>query len=219
VVTLGVAASDSAVTTVWYVDVNGNGLLDGPDRVMVPADGDLDPAGPGLGILNLILRVFVPLGVVPGSTITLAIDATQAVTGSALVLTASAGDAIVVTPGAAGQLSIQKAHDRSAALPGELITYTIRPFNAGTDSLANVVLIDPVSSWVDVEPNAFGPGLDVRWEPPVGPPVFLTFDPSDADEAEFTTADRTLRIILSKNSPFLLAPGTAGVVTYRVRVR
>ncbi|MDH4038713.1 MAG: NEW3 domain-containing protein [Candidatus Krumholzibacteria bacterium] len=212
------ANSDSAFTSVWYVDVNGNGLLDAPDRTLVASDGDLDPDGPGAGVLNLILRVFVPAAAVPGSTIPFAIVATQTVTGTPLVLTATTTDAVVVTPGA-GQLSIQKSHDRTDARPGDAITYTIRLFNAGVDSLGNVALIDPVSQWVDVEADAFGAGLDLRWEPPAGAPVFFTFDPGDADEAAFTTADHTLRVIFSKNTAFYLAPGQAGVITYRVRVR
>lgn len=214
-----VATSDSTFTHAWHVDVNGNGLLDGPDRPLLAADGDLDPDGPGGGVLDLILRVFVPAGVVPGSTVTFAIAATQLVTATPLVLTAVTNDAIVVTPGAVGQLAMQKSHDKSDALPGDVITYTIRLFNAGTDSLANVVLVDPISPWVDPEPDTFGAGFDVRWEPPTGAPAFLTFDPSDADEAEYATADRTLRVILSKNAVFFLAPGEAGLVTYRVRVR
>jgi hypothetical protein len=49
--------------------------------------------------------------------------------------------------------------------------------------------------------------------------VFLTFDTGDADEAGFTAADHTLRVMFSKNAAFYLAPGQAGVITYRVRVR
>ncbi|MDH4037685.1 MAG: NEW3 domain-containing protein [Candidatus Krumholzibacteria bacterium] len=213
-----VAAGDSAFTRVWYVDVNGNGLVDGADRPLVPADGDLDPAGPGGGVLNLILRVFVPAGALPGATATFTITVTQTVSGTPLVLTATAGDAILVTPGF-GKLSIEKSLDRTDALPGDVITYAVRLANVGADSLANVVLIDPVSQWLDVEPDAFGAGLDLRWQPPAGAPVFLTFDPGDADEAQFTPLDHTLRVLFSRNAPFYLAPGQAGVITYRVRVR
>jgi uncharacterized repeat protein (TIGR01451 family) len=214
-----VAVVDSSLSSAWYFDANGNGLLDGPDRPLAPADGDLDPDGPGGGVLHVILRAFVPAGATPGSTLTLAIAATQAVTLTPLVLTANATDAVLVTPAGSGQLAVQKSLDRTDAAPGDLITYAVRMFNAGTDSLANVTLIDPVSPWVDVEPGAFGAGLDARWDPPAGAPVFLTFDPSDTDECEYTSADRTLRVILSKNTVFYLAPGESCVVTYRVRVR
>lgn len=212
------ATPDSAVATVWYVDVNGNGMVDGGDRTLVAADGDLDPDGPGAGVLNVLLRVFVPAGATPGSTLTVAVLATQSVTGTSLVLTANAADLVVVMPAGSGQLSVQKSLDRTDALPGDAITYSVRLFNAGSDSLANVVLVDPVSSWVDVEPNAFGAGRDLQWQPPTGAPVFFTFNPADADECRYTIADRTLRVILSRNTVFYLAPGQAGVVTYRVRV-
>jgi uncharacterized repeat protein (TIGR01451 family) len=214
-----VAVADSSMTSAWYYDANGNGILDGPDRPLLPADGDLDPDGPGAGLLPVILRAFVPSGATPGSTLSLAIAATQSVTATPLVLTANATDVVLVTLAGAGQLSVQKMLDRTDAAPGDLITYTVRLFNAGIDSLANVTLIDPVSPWVDVEPDGFGAGLDARWDPPAGAPVFLTFDPSDADECEYTGADRTLRVILSKNVLFYLAPGESCVVTYRVRVR
>ncbi len=213
------ATADSAVATAWYFDANGNGLLDGPDRPLVAADGDLDPDGPGGGVLTVLLRVFVPIGATPGSTIAVSILATQTVTGTSITLTANAADAIVVAPAGSGQLSVQKSLDRTDARPGDVITYSVRLFNAGADSLANVMLVDPVSSWVDVEPNAFGAGFDVEWQPPSGTPVWFTFDPSDADECQYTSADRTLRVVLSRNATFYLAPGQAGVVTYRVRVR
>jgi uncharacterized repeat protein (TIGR01451 family) len=113
---------------------------------------------------------------------------------------------------------MQKSADRADAAPGEVIEYSVRLFNAGADSLANVVLVDPVSSWVDLEADAFGAGLDLEWRPPVGAPVHFTFDPSDPDECEYDAPTRTLRVILSKITTFYLAPGEAGVVIYRVRV-
>jgi hypothetical protein len=49
--------------------------------------------------------------------------------------------------------------------------------------------------------------------------VYFTFDDTDADECQYDAVGRTLRVILSRNGAFYLAPGQAGVVTYRVRVR
>jgi uncharacterized repeat protein (TIGR01451 family) len=213
------ATTDSTLTAVWLFDANANGILDGGDRPLVPGDGDLDPDAPNLGVLNVLLRVFVPAGAATGTTFPVAVHAEQSVTSTPLVLTANATDMIVVVDASAGRLSMQKLSDRADAPPGGVITYTVRVFNAGADSLANVIVVDPISSWVDVEPDAFGAGLDLEWQPPVGPVVYFTFDPLDADECEYDSGSRTLRLVLSKTTPFYLAPGETGVVNYRVRVR
>jgi uncharacterized repeat protein (TIGR01451 family) len=217
-VDLQASASDSLAALAWYFEANANGILDGPDRPLLPSDGDLDPDVNG-GVLNVLLRASVPSSATPGATIIVAVNAAQSVTGTALILDASATDVIVVVDGSSGHLTMQKTADRTDAAPGDVIEYTVRVFNAGADSLANVVVIDPVSSWVDVEPNAFGAGLDLEWRPPAGPTRYFTFDPSDPDECEYDTPSHTLRVILSKNSNFFLAAGEAGVVVYRVRVR
>ncbi|MCI0451991.1 MAG: hypothetical protein L0Z51_06300, partial [Candidatus Latescibacteria bacterium] len=218
-VDLSATATDSSAVLAWYFDANANGLLDGPDRPLVPSDGDLDPDGANAGVLHVLLRVSVPAGATPGSTIVIAVQAQQSVTSTPLVLVATATDVVVVVDGSAGRLTMQKSADRADAAPGDVIEYAVRLFNAGADSLANVVLVDPVSSWVDLEADTFGAGLDLEWRPPVGAPVHFTFDPSDPDECEYDSPTRTLRVVLSKNSTFYLAPGEAGVVVYRVRVR
>ncbi|HXV15066.1 MAG TPA: hypothetical protein VEC56_12740 [Candidatus Krumholzibacteria bacterium] len=218
-VDLSATTTDSLAVLAWYFDANANGLLDGPDRPLFPSDGDLDPDGANAGVLHVLLRVSVPAGATPGSTIVIAVGAQQAVTNTSLVLTANATDVVVVVDGSAGRLTMQKTSDRADAAPGDVIEYSVRLFNAGADSLANVILVDPVSSWVDLEANAFGAGLDLEWRPPVGAPVHFTFDPTDPDECEYDTPTRTLRVVLSKNTTFYLAPGEAGVVVYRVRVR
>ncbi len=218
-VDLAATASDSLSALVWYLDVNANGLLDGPDRLLVASDGDLDPAAPSAGVLNVLLRVTIPASATIGSTIVVDVHAQQSVTSTALVLTADATDVILVVDAAAGRLAMQKTSDRANAAPGQAIEYSVRVFNAGADSLANVVIVDPISSWVDVVPNAFGAGRDLEWRPPVGAPVYLTFNDADADECEYDSPSRTLRVILSKNTSFVLAPGQAGVIRYRVRVQ
>lgn len=218
-VDLSASTTDSLAVLAWYFDANANGVLDAPDRGLLPSDGDLDPDGVNAGILNALLRVSVPAGAIPGSTLVIAVHAEQTVTSTSVVLEANATDIVVVVDGSAGRLAVQKTSDRADAAPGQVIEYSVRLFNAGADSLANVVLVDPISSWVDLEPDAFGVGFDLEWRPPNGPPVYFTFDPSDPDECEYESATRTLRVILSKVTTSYLAPGDAGVVNYRVRVR
>ncbi len=216
-VDLSAASSDSLATYAWYFDANANGVLDGFDRPLVANDGNLDPDG--IGVLHALLRVSVPVGATPGTTIVFSIGADQMVANTPLHLNASATDVVLVVDANAGRLTMQKTSDRADAAPGDVIEYSVRAFNAGADSLANVVVVDPISSWVDLEANAFGAGRDLEWVSPVGVPVYFTFNPSDADECEYDTPTRTLRVILSKNATFYLAPGQFGVIRYRVRVR
>jgi len=212
------ASAIASLTSAWFVDVNGNGIMDAGDRPLVTADGNLDPATAGAGVLNLILRVFIPASATPGLVQTTVLAA-QAVTGSPLVLQATCVDAIDIGAYGSGQLTMQKTPDRANAGPGDLITYSIRFFNAGADSLVNVTLNDPVSPYVDVEPNSFGAGRDLEWQPPSGAPVYLTFDAGDTDECQYDAVVRLLHIVFSRNTAFYLAPGQSGTVTYRVRVR
>jgi uncharacterized repeat protein (TIGR01451 family) len=213
------ATNDASAVTMFMLDENGNGTFDGNDRALEPGDTDLDPAAPGGAVVAVLLRVFVPHVLQPGSTFHVTVTATQTISGTVLTSVATAADAVVVVGSATGLLKLTKQADRSSAAPGEEITYSIQFFNAGADSVQNVVLLDPVSRFVDVVPNAFGPGLDVEWRPAGGPPVYLTFDDTDGDECDFSTAERLLRMVLSRNTPFYVAPGGSGSFTYRVRVR
>jgi uncharacterized repeat protein (TIGR01451 family) len=213
------AVNDVGAVTMFMLDENGNGVFDGNDRILEPADTDLDPSAPGGGTVAVLLRVFVPYAVQPGVTFRVTILATQDIAGTLLTSTDTAADAVVVVGSATARLSLSKQTDKSGAVPGETITYSVRFFNAGADSLQNLVLLDPVSRFVDPVPDAFGPGLDVEWQPTSGPPVYLTFDDSDGDECDFSTSERLIRLVLSRNTPFLVAPGETGTFTYQVRVR
>ena len=177
----------------------------------------MDPvSNPAVAIL---LRVFVPAALAPGVTFQVTLDAVQSISGTPLTSVTSATDAVLVIGTSLGNLSLQKIADRPDAAPGDVITYEITFLNAGTDSLQNLVLIDPISAFVDIEPDGFGAGQDVEWIPDGGAPVYLTFDNADADECEYSPAERMLRLLLSKNSPYYVAPGGTGIMRYRVRVQ
>jgi uncharacterized repeat protein (TIGR01451 family) len=212
------ASVHPAVTSVWFVDVNADGVMNAGDRPLLASDGDLDPAAPGAGVLHLILRVFIPAGATL-APVEITVLASQTVTATPLVLTAGCADVVQITAAGSGQLTIQKTLDRTSAAPGEIVTYSVRLFNAGADSLGNVTVLDPVSPWVDLEAGAFGAGRDMEWQPPLGSPVYLTFDGGDADECQYDAGARILQLVLSRNSAFYLAPGQAGTLVYRVRIR
>lgn len=210
------AVNDGGAVTMFLLDENDNGVFDGADRTLQSADTDLDPAVNG-GAVSVLLRLFIPAGVPDATTIHVDVTATQ--TLAAVTLIANAHDAAVVVGSALGQVALVKAADLAGAVPGDLITYTIDFVNTGADSIRNLVVLDPISPWVDLEADAFGPGLDLEWSNGAAPPVFLTFSPADADECEYSAAERLLRLIFSKNGPFYVGPGEAGRLTYRVRVR
>ncbi|HSG27761.1 MAG TPA: hypothetical protein VLA34_04715, partial [Candidatus Krumholzibacterium sp.] len=75
-----------------------------------------------------------------------------------------------------------------------------------------------LSPAVELVTDAFGPGNDIEWVRG-GVSFYLTADPLDADEGMFDTASGTLRVILSRQAPFSLAPGEEGRIVYMVRVR
>jgi uncharacterized repeat protein (TIGR01451 family) len=212
------AVADSGVVTMFFFDENANGIFDGADRLLEGADGDLDPST-GNDQLYIIFRVFVPADAVVGATLHFGIVATQSITGTVVESQVSANDAVVVVGSANGLLALQKEVDKPTALPGEVITYTIHVFNAGIDSVTNIVLFDPISPFVDPLPDAFGPGLDVEWQYASSPPVYLTLNAADADECEFHSAESLLQMLFSKNGPFYLLPGQRGTLSYKARVK
>ena len=116
-------------------------------------------------------------------------------------------------------MSLLKSVDLSSAKPGDVITYTISFFNAGLDSVQNIVILDPISQFMDPIPDAFGPGQDVELNRAGVGVVYLTLDPGDADECEYSGNERLLRLLFSKNSPYYLLPGQSGTLAYRAVVR
>jgi len=210
-------SNGAGATTMLYLDVDGNGIFNGTDRPLTPADLLMDPvSNPSVAIL---LRVFVPAALASGVTFQVTLDAVQSISGTPLTSATSATDAVLVIGSSLGNLSLQKTSDRPDAAPGDVITYEITFLNTGSDSLQNVVLIDPVSAFVAIEPDGFGAGQDLEWIPDGGAPVYLTFNNADADECEYSPAERMLRLFLSKNSPYYVAPGGTGIMRYRVRVQ
>jgi uncharacterized repeat protein (TIGR01451 family) len=211
------ASSDPAAGTMFFLDVNGDGVLDGGDRPLEAPDLLMDPDA-GKDRVSVILRVFIPAPSPVGATYTVRVEAIQSIDGTPLSSEAEAFDAVVVVENASGLITLQKRVDTAAAAPGATITYTIEFSNSGLDSVQNIVILDPVSPYVDPAADAFGPGMDVEWRKGGMATVYLTFA-GDGDECEYTGHDRLLRLILSRNAPYALAPGESGEVAYRVIVK
>ncbi|MFQ5510228.1 MAG: hypothetical protein ACE5EO_00110 [Candidatus Krumholzibacteriia bacterium] len=212
------ATAPAGVVTMFLLDDNGNGVFDGVDRTLQPADLDMDPAL-GRTVVSVLLRVFVPAATPLGTTIRVTVDAVQPIAGTGLTTSAQAADAVAVAGTQLGRITLQKSVDSGAAQPGEVVTYTISFFNPGVDSVQNVTILDPISPYVDPVPGAFGPGQDVEWVRGGFPTQYLTLDPSDGDECEYSVNERLLRLLFSKNGPFFLLPGQSGALSYKVVVQ
>jgi uncharacterized repeat protein (TIGR01451 family) len=214
---LNVVEDGGAVTMLIY-DANGNGLFDDGDRTLKPGDCDLDPGG-GSSRVAFLVRVFIPFDKQPGEELHVHVEATQQISGTGFVFADEAWDVALVVGNAVGRLTLGKETDKATAVPGDIITYTVSFFNAGIDTIQNVVLLDPVSDYVDVLPDGFGPGQDVEWQLEGQAARYLTIDPSDGDECEYNPAENLLRVVFSKSSPIYILPGQSGIVAYKVIVK
>ncbi len=109
--------------------------------------------------------------------------------------------------------------DTNEAQPGDVLTYTISYTNTGADSVRSILILDPVSAFVDPMTDAFGAGLDVEWRKAAAPVEYLTLDAGDGDECEYSVSERLIRVTFSKSSSYVLGPGETGELVYRVIVK
>jgi len=220
--TPGQATLDALVPAGWaevfYRDVNANGVLDSSDVRLTSGDLALDPELAGSDIVYVIMRLFVPPTVPPGSRWSVPVKLEQTLTGTTLVTTDEVVDAVTVLARASGLLRLVKSVDMPQARPGDIITYTINFANPGAEPVREIVIFDPVSDAVELVSDAFGSGRDVEWIKN-GTSYYLTFDPSDSDEAMFDSGNRILKVELSRQSEFVLQSGAQGTLIYRVRIK
>jgi uncharacterized repeat protein (TIGR01451 family) len=161
----------------------------------------------------------VPVSSPPGTTHTVRIEAVQTIAGTPLTSRAEAIDAVIVIDNTVGVVVLQKRVDNGTAVPGDVLTYTISYTNTGVDSVQNILIVDPISVYVDPLTDTFGPGMDVEWRKAGTAVVYLTLAPNDGDECDYSGSERLLRVSLSKNAPYVLEPGESGELTYRVIVK
>ena len=115
-------------------------------------------------------------------------------------------------------VDLVKIVDLAAAMPGDIVTYTINYSNPGTEDVMEIEIVDPISTDVDLVLDAFGAGSDIAWTRG-GTTVYLTADPTDADEALFNSGTGILQVIFSRQAPYTLAAGETGSLEYQVRIR
>jgi uncharacterized repeat protein (TIGR01451 family) len=115
-------------------------------------------------------------------------------------------------------VDLVKAVDLAAARPGDVVTYTIVYSNPGAQDVVEIEIVDPVPLEVELVLGAYGAGNDIAWTRG-GTTVYLTADPSDADEALFDSGTGVLQLIFSRQAPYTLTAGETGSLEYQVRIR
>ncbi|MFO7914191.1 MAG: SdrD B-like domain-containing protein [Candidatus Krumholzibacteriales bacterium] len=210
------AAAPADWIEVFYRDQNGDGVLDSDDTILTADDLNLDPEVPGRDIVHIIMRLYLPLSAAVGNTYGVEVVLDQLLSGTSIHSVSSVSSTVTVMANATGMLDLVKSVDLTEARPGDLVTYTISFSNPGTEGVTDIEIIDPVSASVDLVTDAFGPGQDIIWVRG-GASVYLTADPADADEAGYSGG--TLRVELSRQSPYTLESGMEDQIIYQVRIK
>ena len=186
-----------------YRDVNGDGLLDPLDTLLTDTDGDTRVDTGSLapnGSLAILAVATVPAGLADGAACTLTITGRSS---KKPAVTDAAVDAITV---ATPSITLVKSVDKTAAVPGEVITYTITYAGGGSASSYAVVFSDAVpAQTVYVPGSAAGAGTTITYSHDGG----ATYDASDAAPV---THIRWLRTSA-------LAPGGSGTTSFQAVVR
>jgi uncharacterized repeat protein (TIGR01451 family) len=212
------ASLPSGWLEIFYRDNDADGRLGPSDSLLRPSDLALDPEAPGFNLVPVIVRVFVPPQVPPGTSAALTLTLRQVLSGTTISVETAVTDRLLVLGRASGLLSLLKDVDRPEARPGDVMTYTITFSNPGVEAVKEIEIIDPVSPSVAIVRDAFGPGRDIEWVRD-GVSVYLTADPGDSDEAMLEMPDGLLHVVLSRQAPYVLEGGASGRIVYRVRIR
>lgn len=137
--------SGNDFSPVLYQDNNCNQTIDSGEPILTNSNTLSLTANQ---TVCLLLKVTVPQGASNGdsSTITLSASFSLANTSPVIQQTASRTDLVNVTDTNSG-LSLGKSVDKSQALPGELITYTITYSNNGTQAINSLEVTDNVPAY------------------------------------------------------------------------
>jgi uncharacterized repeat protein (TIGR01451 family) len=135
---------NNAWTATLYLDVNGNGQLDPTDTV-ITAPIALT-AGQTIKILvKESIPANAPLNAQDKLTLTASFSYTNAV--PALLTPATVTDITTVGNPTTAGLTLVKAVDKTTALPGDTINYTVTYTNNSSDILSNVIIYDTTPAY------------------------------------------------------------------------
>lgn len=188
-------------TNTIYRDSNCDGAVQAAEATAPLSGATVLTAGQQICI---VVREFIPAGAPSGARDQITVTAGFTYTNASPALSGNATrtDITSVGPSTSAGLHLTKTVDRTTALPGETLTYTITYTNTSSASLANIVIADTVPAFtVYVGGSAGCPGLIARTTCSV-----LSEPPANAIGA--------LRWGINGN----LGPSASGTVQFQVRV-
>jgi len=172
-----ITVSDTLPAGLGYVSASGTGWTCGA----VGQDVTCTHPGPlaaGNSLPDITLTVSVGAGAAPGVTNSATVSGTQ-FDNQAANNTSSDPTSVVLSP----SITVLKSASRTAANPGDVITYTVQVFNTGAASAINVVLEDDISEFSAWGLDSYGVGQAFQFiegAPPsglgLGTPVYSNND-------------------------------------------
>jgi len=190
--------SEASWNILLYRDSNGNGAIDSGE----PQLNSNNPVSVSANeTLKLLLKVTVPLGVNDGANSQTDITATFNFSNTSPVITntLTRTDLVQVNESNGG-LEITKTVDKSEALPGSVLTYTIDYVNNGDEPISTLEIVDDI-------------------------PAFTTYQNANCNTLPNNLTDCTINPPSTGNSGTIswtfdgtLQPGASGTVTYQVKI-
>jgi uncharacterized repeat protein (TIGR01451 family) len=187
-----------------YLDIDGDSLVDPGE----PAVTDVGSLASGEEV-RLVVQAVLPAGLMGGESAHVNLVARSQADTSAW----DRDNVVRITARDEAAVSLALAADRSAALPGDTIAFTLQFANTGERAASGVVPSAPIDLAGSSEGADFVPGS-------ASSSVAGTFEYYDAGSAAWVAApppvDRIKGVRLLAGA---LAPGAAGDLSFRVRVR
>ena len=185
----------------------------GTQLTYVILDDSMNPVGTtyNVGTLNpgqsktFYVKVIAPSSVATGTVETIEVTGKADADGNTATIEAQ-DSAVDTTTIIEGFLKLTKSVDKTQAAPGEVITYTIKYENIGSEPALNVVITDPIPSYTTYESGSMC--LDSNCD---GTCDTTLTDGSGDDEGTFTGSEVQFNI-------GTVNPGQSGCVKFQVRV-
>jgi uncharacterized repeat protein (TIGR01451 family) len=183
-----------------YLDVDCSGVLDAGEPVLAPGAPQAVLAGASL---CLVVRESVPPGAPIGAQDLVTVTADFTPSGGGASTTLVVTDLTRVGGGGGAGLVLRKSVDKAAALPGELLAYTITYRNDGTEPITDLVVHDSTPAFTTYV------GGSAQCAAPL-PPALATCTPTAPADGAAGSLDWTFTGSLD--------PGQSGTVGYTIRI-